>query len=242
MIYAGLSEQGKRSRNEDSIYIPQHGEVSLAIVADGMGGHNAGATASRIAVENALACVKRGGGLKAEALLRKAALEANNAVYEHAKAVRECRGMGTTLVMALFFRSSYCALNVGDSRLYHYKNGKLQQITKDHSYVAEMVNLGLISEEDARTHPQRNIITSALGLREIEKVDVFESKWERGDLVMLCSDGLYGVLFQEDMERVLHEENDLNKACEELIKIASYAGSTDNISVILVKNEEGLAK
>lgn len=242
MIYAGLSEQGKRSRNEDCIYIPQRGEVSLAILADGMGGHNAGSTASSMAVESAQSSVKRGGGIKAEALLRRAAQEANTAVYEHAKAVRECRGMGTTLVMAMFFKSSYTALNIGDSRLYHYKDEGLFQITRDHSYVAEMVTLGLISPEAARNHPQRNIITSALGLREIEKIDVFEQKWYKDEIVMLCSDGLYGVLLKEDMERVLKEEADLQKACETLVSIAAYGGSTDNISVILVKNEEGPTK
>lgn len=242
MIYAGLSEQGLRNRNEDCIYLPQRGEVSLAIIADGMGGHNAGSTASSLAVETAVNSVKRGGGLKAEALLRRAAQEANTAVYEHAKAVHECRGMGTTLVMAMFFRSSYTALNIGDSRLYHYKNGDLYQITKDHSYVAEMVTMGLISPEAARTHPQRNIITSALGLRDIEKIDVFEQKWNKDDIIMLCSDGLYGSLLNEDMERVLREETDLQNACKTLVQIAAYGGSTDNISVILVKNEEGSAQ
>lgn len=239
MIYAGLSEQGKRSKNEDSIYLPARGSVSLVAIADGMGGHNAGFTASRLAVETASECVKRGGGLRPGALLRKAAEEANSAIYEQARSDRACRGMGTTLVMGLLFRSRYTALNVGDSRLYHLRPDGLVQITKDHSYVAEMVAAGVISAEEARTHPQRNIITSALGARSIDKMDIFEKKWDEGDILMLCSDGLYGALEEREMERILREEGeDLQAACASLVQNALYGGSSDNISVVLVQNRE----
>ncbi len=239
MIYAGLSEQGKRSRNEDSLYLPPRGEVSLVIIADGMGGHNAGFTASRLAVETASQSVMRGGGMKPEALLRRAAEEANRAIYEQARTVRECRGMGTTMVMALLFRSRYTVVNIGDSRLYHLRKDGLWQITKDHSYVAEMVAAGFITPEEALEHPQRNIITSALGSREIDKLDVFENNWQESDILMLCSDGLYASLEHKEIERILREESDLQAACETLVQNALYGGSTDNISVILVKNEEG---
>lgn len=239
MIYAGLSEQGKRMKNEDSLYLPVKGEVSLVMIADGMGGHNAGFTASRLAVETASECVKRGGGLRPDALLRKAAEEANQTIYEHSRSTKECRGMGTTLVMALLFRSRYTVVNVGDSRLYHLREDGLFQITKDHSYVAEMVAAGFITPEEALTHPQRNIITSALGTKEIDKLDVFEKDWAENDILMLCSDGLYASLEKKEMERILREENELQAACEALVKNALYGGSTDNISVILVKNEEG---
>ncbi len=239
MIYAGLSEQGKRSQNEDSIYLPSRGEVSLVIIADGMGGHNAGSTASRLAVEAASSCIKRGGGAKPELLLRNAADEANKVIFEHSCSSREFRGMGTTLVMALLFRSRYNVANVGDSRLYHLREDGLVRITKDHSYVAEMVAAGFITPEEALTHPQRNIITSALGTREIEKIDFFENPWTENDILMLCSDGLYTALDNKEIERILREEDDLQSACRELVQNALYGGSTDNISVILVKNGEG---
>ncbi len=237
MIYAGISEQGKRERNEDMLFLPNKGEVSLVIVADGMGGHNAGRTASRIAVETASARVIHGGGLPPETLLREAAQEANQAIYDHAHKVRECRGMGTTMVMALLFRSHYVVANIGDSRLYHYKDDRLFQITKDHSYVAEMVAAGYITPEQALTHPQRNIITSALGAREMEKMDVFDNAWKENDILLLCSDGLYTALESREMARVLKEEQDLQTACSTLVQLASY-GSSDNITVVLVKNNE----
>lgn len=238
MIYAGVSIQGKRSRNEDCIFLPRDDRLPLAIVADGMGGHNAGYLASRIAVDAAVKTIEHGDFSRPMELLRHAADEANHAILMHADRDYTCRGMGTTMVMALLFPAYYIVANIGDSRLYHFHNDTLIQITRDHSYVSEMVAAGFITPEEARTHPQRNIITRALGAPEMEQIDLFENAWQPGDILFLCTDGLYGSLDIRDIERVLREEKDLQAACDTLVQIASYGGSTDNISVVLAGNEE----
>ena len=133
MIYAARSVTGKRANNEDSFFVPKGGEISLAIVADGMGGHSAGNIASAIAVEAVASELKKGGPGGPAALVMNAVNHANTAVFEYASAHPECKGMGTTLVMALLFKTRFVAANVGDSRLYHYHAGKLRQVTVDHT-------------------------------------------------------------------------------------------------------------
>lgn len=240
MRYAAKSEQGKRIRNEDSLFIPTRpGEIALAVVADGMGGHNAGSTASALAVETVVGELKRGGMGSPEELILSALAKANTAIYDYSVRVPNCRGMGTTLVLAMAFKSRYIAANIGDSRLYYFNGSELKQITEDHSYVAELVAAGHITREQAMHHPRRNIITRALGTREQEQADIFKGSWESGDMLMLCSDGLFGVLEDVEMARVLREEPDLQQAAERLVENALYGGSTDNISVALIRNEEG---
>lgn len=239
MIYAARSETGKRYQNEDALFVPARGELSLFIVADGMGGHNAGSVASRLATEVAETEVRKGGIATPEKLLLSALSTANRAVLEYANSDKNCRGMGTTMVAALVFQTKYVVANVGDSRLYHMRGGVLTQVTRDHSYVAELVAAGEITEEQAAVHPRRNIITRALGTRGEEKIDIFKREWAYDDTLMLCSDGLYGSIDHLDMERALREAgSDLNAACDILVEDAIYNGSTDNISVILVKNRE----
>lgn len=239
MRYAAISEQGKRVRNEDCLFIPSRpGEMALAVVADGMGGHNAGSTASALAVETVVAELRRGGMGSPEDLILAALAKANAAIYEYSLTNPNCRGMGTTLVLALAFKSRYVAANIGDSRLYYFNGRDLLQITEDHSYVAELVAAGHITREEAMRHPRRNIITRALGTREQEQADIFKGSWEGGDMLMLCTDGLFGVLGEGEMARVLREEADMEQACKRLVELALDGGSTDNISVALIRNEE----
>lgn len=239
MIYAGSSVKGKRNNNEDCIFLPQNSEASLVVLADGMGGHNAGEIASRLAVETAANAILRGGGQKPEHRILGAVENANLAVYEYAASDQNCRGMGTTLVLAMLFRTRFLCANVGDSRLYLLKkDSSLHQITHDHSYVAELVQAGYITSDEARVHPKRNIITRALGTTPNERADLFDCAWENGDTVFLCSDGLYEVLAEDEIVRLLGEEKDLYAACERLTALALDGGSTDNISVVLVKNDE----
>lgn len=241
MIYASRSETGKRYQNEDSLFVPARGELSLFIVADGMGGHNAGSVASRLATSVVETEMRRGGAATPDTLLLNALNEANRAVLEYANCDRNCRGMGTTMVAALVFQTKYVVANVGDSRLYHMHDGVLTQVTCDHSYVAELVAAGEITPEQAAVHPQRNIITRALGTREDEKIDIFKCEWERGDTLLICSDGLYGSLDDCEMARLVRNaDDDLSSACDMLVENALYGGSADNISVILVKNKEVL--
>ena len=240
MIYAARSVTGKRANNEDSVFVPKGGEISLAIVADGMGGHSAGNVASAIAVETVASELKKGGPGSPAALVTNAVNHANTAIYEYAKAHPECRGMGTTLVMALLFNTRFIAANVGDSRLYHYHVGKLRQVTVDHSYVAELVASGYITKEEAARHPRRNLITRALGTQACERVDLFECEWEAGDVLLLCSDGLYSELEDHDLVRALEKNDTLDAACAALVELALASGSRDNVSVVLVKNGEVL--
>ncbi|MEA5060578.1 MAG: Stp1/IreP family PP2C-type Ser/Thr phosphatase [Candidatus Pelethousia sp.] len=239
MKYAAKSEQGKRIRNEDCLFIPTRpGEIPLAVVADGMGGHNAGGMASALAVEAVVTELKRGGMGSPEDLILAALAKANAAVYDYSLVTPNCRGMGTTLVLAMVFKTRYVAANIGDSRLYYFDGSSLLQITEDHSYVAELVAAGHITREEAMRHPKRNIITRALGTREQEQADIFKGNWGPGDRLMLCTDGLFGLLDEREMTRILREENDMDAACERLVELALYGGSTDNISVALIQNEE----
>lgn len=240
MRFAARSEQGKRIRNEDCLFIPTRpGEIALAAVADGMGGHNAGSTASALAVETVVTELKRGGMGSPEDLILAALAKANAAIYDYSIHTPNCRGMGTTLVLAMAFRTRYVAANIGDSRLYYFDGNTLTQITEDHSYVAELVAAGHITREEAMRHPRRNIITRALGTREQEQADIFKGSWGPGDMLMLCTDGLFGVLDEMEMARALLEEKDMELACERMVEMALYGGSTDNISVALIQNEEG---
>lgn len=238
MKYAALSVTGKRQVNEDSIYIPSDkSSVQIAIVADGMGGHKAGSLASSMAVESIVTYLNSVQSCDKQTL-KSAVCKANLAVYEHAKNNIECRGMGTTAVAVLLAQRDYIAANIGDSRLYHLSNGRIEQITRDHSYVEELVRLGHITREQAAVHPNRNIITKALGTNSEEVPDIFCHKWKKGDMLLLCSDGFHGSVSPEETARILIEETDMDEACEELVKNALYGGSTDNISVVLVLNEE----
>lgn len=237
MKYAALSVTGKRVANEDSVYIPGEQGAHVAIVADGMGGHKAGSLASSMAVE-AIVEYLDSAAKRDESALKSAVSKANSAVYDHSRKNEDCRGMGTTAVVVLPAEKSFIAANIGDSRLYHYSDGKLKQITRDHSYVEELVRLGYITKEQAAVHPKRNIITKALGTSPEEVPDIFSHKWKKGDMLLLCSDGFHGSVSEEEAARILKEETNLTEACDSLVNNALYGGSTDNISVVLVLNEE----
>lgn len=238
MIYAAKSIAGIKADNEDMVYIPKGGEISLAIVADGMGGHVAGNVASKLAVETIVAELKRGGPGGPVALITNAVNKANTAVFELSQSKQALEGMGTTVVAALLFSCRFIAANVGDSRLYHFDGTSLTQVTIDHSYVTELVNSGYITREEAARHPRRNLITRALGTRQVERVDVFERAWREGDLLLLCSDGLYSEVSEKAIIATLNKEADLQLACEMLVNMALKAGSTDNISAVIVYNGE----
>ncbi len=238
MIYAAISECGRRERNEDCVFIPQHKEISLALVADGMGGHSSGNVASRLAAESVVKELKKGGSAPLVTRIENAVKNSNQTLISYVAEHPECHGMGTTMTLAMVFHSYYIAANIGDSRLYHYDGLRLKQITADHSYVAELLAANYITKEQAQSHPKRNVITRAIGISSAVKVDLFERPWNEGDILLLCTDGLYTAVDEREIERVLWEEADLNRACKTLYSIASLGGSMDNISVVLVKNQE----
>lgn len=242
MIYAYRSDKGLRQKNEDSFFVPEDGARPVVIVADGMGGHIAGEVASSTAVKKIAEYV--GGaepGLSTITLLRQAVGEANRVVYEYAMAHDKYSGMGTTIVMALLAPDKYTVANIGDSRLYHFDGLKLKRVTKDHSYVQELITAGLITEAQAKDHPQRNLVTRAVGTSRFEKADVGVRSWKNGDVLMLCSDGLCGSVDDREAERILRENNDLLDCCDKLTELALSNGSSDNITVVLVKNAEVLS-
>lgn len=237
MNLTGKTTTGLRRQNEDSFFVYNSPHFCVAAVSDGMGGHAAGETASRIAVET-LKSILCNTDLPDAALLRNAVLNANETVYSAASEDETLHGMGATLVSAVLFPDSFIAANVGDSRLYHYHLNVLTQITHDHSFVAELVRRKLITPEEAKTHPRRNLITRAIGTDCSVKVDLFPCDWYPDDILLLCSDGLSGSVDEEEISCILNSMSSLEEGCSKLIDLALQNGSSDNITVVLVQNSE----
>lgn len=237
--YACCTRAGRRPVNEDYCHIPEPGGRPFVIVADGMGGHKAGQTASSMAVKEILAAL--GEEPMTEAGVLSAVEQANLAVYQYSQQNYKCRGMGTTVALAALGGEDYIAGNMGDSRIYQFspKSG-LWQISRDHSLVSALVAAGEITERQAKTHPQRNIITRALGTREKESLDIFHGEWDAGDVLLICSDGLYGSLENEEIAAVLSAQGSLQERCDDLCSRAFKNGSTDNITAVLAENRGGV--
>ena len=238
----GITDEGLvREHNEDYIsWLPESG---LVILADGMGGHNAGEVASELAVmsitdalEEVLTPeIQNACNMDFKDAVHEAVIYANDEINQHAKTHPECSGMGTTVVMALFHDESVILASVGDSRIYRFSKGVLEQVTTDHSLVQEMIDNGYMSEEEALNSTNRNLITRALGIAEDVKVDVTEHKFEQGDIYLLCSDGLSDMVTDDKIFSALVKSHDnLERAGESLVELAKQNGGHDNVSVILV--------
>ncbi|OAN45185.1 protein phosphatase [Chloroflexus islandicus] len=242
-----------RDHNEDSLFkltlcIENNGQrqsCGVYIVADGMGGHAAGEVASgmairaaaRVIIDNYLQQMIAGARLYHEAemreLVRQAVLAANEAIHRESRA--QANDMGSTLTMALVVGDRAVIANVGDSRTYLFRDGKLRRISKDHSLVMRLVELGHLREEDIYTHPQRNAVLRSLGDRAEPDVDLFSLRLLPGDALLLCSDGQWEMTRDPEMERILTEEPDPQRASAALVAAANRAGGEDNIAVILVR-------
>ena len=224
-----------RKQNEDAAWFDESRAVFA--VADGMGGHLAGEVASRMAIE-AVQRMAQENACPGIAALREAVASAHETILAHAQDHIECAGMGTTLsVLWLGVNYAYIA-HVGDSRIYRLREGSLTQITQDHSLVEELVRAGLITREQARTHPRRNIITRALGTHGENEPDLLVTDVRDGDLFLLCTDGLTGMVTDEEIERVLRE-NGMETAADTLLSLALDAGGRDNVTLILCARKEG---
>ncbi|MEA4913183.1 MAG: Stp1/IreP family PP2C-type Ser/Thr phosphatase [Christensenella sp.] len=240
MKYAVKTDIGKRVHNEDSYLLSEKSELPMLFaVADGMGGHAAGSVASKLLVKQLELFDRMVEPERELELLRRAIETANLGIFHAAEKDRALHGMGTTLVAALILGKDYIAANVGDSRMYQYSQNKLETITTDHSLVEQLVLAGAITKEEARVHPQRNIITRAMGVSPKVDVDLFERTWSAGDILMICSDGLHGAVEEDDIITVLASNRSLESMCDVLIQLALDNGGTDNITVILVRLEEG---
>ena len=228
----------KRNSNQDFVYASDQkvGRLpSLLIVADGMGGHAAGDLASRVCVETAVSSIEGSGQTETIPILAEAVQKANRAVLKKAAEKPEYAGMGTTIVAAVIDGNNLYVANVGDSRLYLIDDDRIDQITLDHSLVAEMVRSGRISPEQMRNHPEKNIITRAVGGEENVEVDFFDVGLHKGDVVLLCSDGLTNMVEDEQIFRIVRREKTLRDAGQKLISAANSAGGRDNISVVLAR-------
>ncbi|MBQ3164893.1 MAG: Stp1/IreP family PP2C-type Ser/Thr phosphatase [Lachnospiraceae bacterium] len=239
-----ITDVGKRRElNEDYIYTSEKmiGNLSnLFIVADGMGGHNAGDYASKHTVEKVVETVEE---LKnewdIEEIIQEAIYRANAYIYEKSREDMSLRGMGTTLVVAAIKNQEVTVANIGDSRMY-VVNRDITQITKDHSLVEEMVTMGGLDKEAARNHPDKNIITRAIGVKEFVLADFFEVKLEKEDKILLCTDGLTNMLKDDEIHHIIQSNEDVEAAARALIAAANENGGRDNIAVVLIEPFGGL--
>lgn len=229
----------KRKVNQDYIYNKDDniGLLSnLYIVADGMGGHKAGDYASRECVNSVVGFIEEHTECYTPiSLLEKAITTANDNINEKSNNNPDLEGMGTTIVAATIVDNTMYVANVGDSRLYLIKDEKMEQITEDHSLVEEMVKRGEISATDARMHPNKNIITRALGANKDVNVDFFEIEVDKDDKILLCSDGLTNMVEEQEIVDVVNCNNDMDKVVKKLVQKANQYGGKDNISVVLVE-------
>jgi serine/threonine protein phosphatase PrpC len=227
------SDTGRQRReNEDSALA----QAPVFVVADGMGGAQAGEVASQIAVEAFKQGLPDSG--TAEQRLVSRVQEANRRIFDVSRSERERAGMGTTLTAAYLDDSNVTIAHVGDSRAYLFRNGSLRRLTQDHSLVDELVRRGKLTEEQAAEHPQRSIITRALGPEPQVEVDTWTYPVRAGDVLMLCSDGLTSMVSEERVREILTSSEDLKAAAQALIDEANAAGGRDNITVVLFRVEE----
>ncbi len=237
-----------RDHNED--YIDSDQTLGIVVLADGMGGYQAGEIASEIAVNTIiqeitkplLKLIQHQSHINEhyyqhlKQLLEQAVMTANQVIYQTAEEQAHYHGMGTTVVAAIFHLGLISIAHVGDSRLYRFRNQQLQQLTIDHSVLQELIDCGFFTPQQARHAPNRNLVTRALGVGQTVIVDVQQYKVDKNDIYLLCSDGLNDMLEDEEIQTILFENNyQLKKAAHALIEAANAKGGEDNISVILVR-------
>ncbi len=232
--FSGRTDTGRqRDHNEDAFELLP--ALGIAVLADGMGGHNAGEVASGIAVSTTLAILKQTAGLSAHDRLETAVQAAHATILEKAASSSRYQGMGTTIVAVLLEDHQLSVAHVGDSRLYRLRKGELKALTSDHSLLQEFIDKGLYSEEEAKQKVARNILTRALGLESAVKVDISEHAVQAGDRFLLCSDGLYEMVNDADIADVMKGKLRADALCEELIDHANARGGKDNITVVLIE-------
>jgi PPM family protein phosphatase len=239
----------KRDHNEDSFYLPE--SERLAIVADGMGGHASGEVASRMAVETIVGFfretqdeqeltwpfkVDRGHRHDINRMVTAIKL-ANLKIHQEAQRNPACHGMGTTVVSALFQDDALIVGHVGDSRLYRYREGMFDQMTEDHSLLNDYIKMKHLSPEEIAAFPHKNVIVRALGMKATVQVDVIVDQPRLGDVYLLCSDGLSGMVPDGEMAAMMANEYDLDRVCDRLITTANGNGGLDNVTVVAVRLE-----
>ena len=251
LTFVGQTDTGRvREHNEDTIATDS--DVGLLVLADGMGGYNAGEVASGIAVKTItnlvreglgredLASIDRSTGLtRPSIVLRDAITRANKIIYQTARSQAECEGMGTTVVAALFYDNRVSIAHVGDSRLYRQRGSQIAQVTMDHSLLQELVDRGFYSPEEAQRAANKNYVTRALGVEPQVEVEVQEHPVDKGDIFILCSDGLSDMVEDEDIRLTISTFGaNLDTVAKQLIQLANENGGRDNVSVVLAQAVE----
>lgn len=243
-----LTDTGKvREHNEDTI--GSDPDIGLFVLADGMGGYNAGEVASGIAVKTIVNLVREAyqvqelhgvdretGLMRPSIILRDAILRANKIIHQTSKTQPQCEGMGTTVVAALFFDNKAVVAHVGDSRLYRLRGDRFEQLTMDHSLLQELVDRGFYSAEEAARSTNKNYVTRALGVEASVDVDVREHPVQKGDYFVLCSDGLSDMVEDEDIHLTISTFHDnLETVSKQLVQLSNEHGGRDNVSVIMTQ-------
>jgi len=224
-----------RPGNEDGFIMDT--DLGLLAVADGMGGHQAGEIASQIALKTLKEGLLSVRGKEPMPCLESAAALANEKVYSSSMTNYEWEGMGTTLTALWVVNDKGYLVHIGDSRAYLFRNGQLQHLTDDHSYVGELIRSGSLTFDEARRHPRRNILTRALGTERTVDIDSKELALIRGDLILLCTDGLYEVIPDSELVEILNRNLELRATTRELLDLALKRGGPDNITVVLALYE-----
>ncbi len=247
----GVSDVGRvREHNEDTIGVDA--DIGLLVLADGMGGYNAGEVASGIAVKTIMSLVKEAmerqdmlsadsesGLSRSSIVLRDAILRANKIIYQTAKTQPQCEGMGTTVVACLFFDNRVAIAHVGDSRLYRMRANRFEQMTMDHSLLQELVDRGFYSQAEAQRATNKNYVTRALGVEPMVDVEVHEQPAHKGDVYVLCSDGLSDMVEDEDIHLTISTFSaSLETVAKQLIQLSNDNGGRDNVSIILAEVTE----
>lgn len=246
MQYYGITDIGmQRKENQDRIYMPEiNDDTKLFIVADGMGGANAGGVASSMAIEYVKQLILekfdevKEDRILLQDLIKDAIVGANKYIYEKSLENEQYSGMGTTIVVAIVYKGKVFIGHVGDSRIYRIRKHIIRQLTKDHSYVQILLQNGTITREEAENHPQKNMLVKALGCEETVEPDVLVKGFLKDDILLMCTDGLTNMIkVNEIYEEVVNGKDDLVSTCNNLISHSKKNGGYDNISVILIFND-----
>lgn len=234
----GITDTGRmRKNNQDYLYISEDAVGSLPniyIVADGMGGHKAGEVASKGAVDSIVESVKSSALKDPVSIMEEAVSSANQNVLAMSRETPEYEGMGTTLVVTTVYKDEFYVANIGDSRLYVIGD-EIHQITRDHSYVEEMVSRGELDKDSARNHEKKNVITRAVGIEPDTCADYFQVKYKKGDRILMCSDGLSNMIKDEELKMIIKRKQPLEEIVNELVYTANHHGGSDNITAVVVE-------
>ena len=242
MTAYGLSDRGiVRANNQDTFRVDSspEGEQLIAVLCDGMGGVHGGEVASQTAAEAFISYARQELAVSPVPDLavigREAAAYANLKVYDRAQRDESLLGMGTTLVAAILREEETVMINIGDSRGYWFSHGQIQQVTRDHSHVQDLMDQGIITKSEARSHPHRNLITRAVGVKDRIRSDLFRLDLQPGDRLLLCSDGLSNLVTEDELAAVLAGEEELKNCCDRLLALALDRGAPDNVTVIVLE-------